>query len=141
MKYNNKVKIVFLLLIAMIFIPFYPVTVVPAWELIILDKEDKPIPKIRVNQAWKNYSLEYWKSGEHIDQDIQSNSDGYVKLPARKIRVSVFQAISSQIRDLIISINPHASFGSHSYVVCQGKYSCVVSYDDKVKQPHTVNIW
>lgn len=137
MKNYYKIIIIAVLLI-LLFVPFYPVTVVPEWELVFIDENGVAISSIRIDQIWKEYSLEFWSSGENSDRGLQSDSNGYIKLPAREIKVSVFQIVSSQIRDLIMKINPHASFGKSSYIVCRGTYNCIVSYKDNNEKPQRV---
>jgi len=122
---RNTVLILFVILL---FIPVFPVTIVPEWELRFSNENGDPIASVRVNQLWKDYSLEFWSFDENRDENLESDSNGYIKLPARQIQVSIFQVLSSQIRDLIMRINPHASFGSHSYIICRGIYTCVADY-------------
>ena len=138
---RNSYKIfIIVLLTAVLFVPFYSVTVVPEWELIFVNKDGTPASSLRVDQIWKDYSLE-WSSGENSDRDLTTDSNGYIKLPARHIRVSLFQIISSKIWDLVRSINPHASFGSSSYIVCRGTQNCVVNYKDGNEQPQRTVLW
>lgn len=128
--------IVILLTIAA-FIPFYSVTIVPEWELKFVNKDGSPASSIHIDQIWKDYSLE-WFSGENSERFLQTDFNGYIKLPSRQTRVSVFQVFSSKIRDLVMSINPHASFGSHSYIICRGEQNCVASYKENSNEPQRV---
>ena len=122
-------NIIIVVLILVLFIPFYQFTIVPEWELIFIKESGTPIRSIRIDQIWKDYSLEFWSDGENSARSLESDSDGYIKLPARTIRVSVFGIVSSKIRNFIMQINPHASFGSHSYVICRGENNCIVNYN------------
>ena len=137
---RNYYIVILILLAAVIFIPFYPVNVVPEWELQFVNKDNTPSSSIRIDQIWKDFSLG-WMSGENIDKDISTDSDGRIKLPARHIRISFFQFLSSFIRDALMSINPHASFGSHSYIICKGEAKCVVSYKEDNEKPQRVVLW
>ena len=139
MKNHYKI-IIIILLTAVLFVPFYPVTIVPEWELLFVNKDGSPASSIRIDQWWEDYSLG-WMSGSHSEMGIQIDSNGYIKLPARQIRVSMFQIIGSKIRDVIVSINPHASFGSHSSIICRGTNNCVVTYKEDNEKPQRVVLW
>jgi len=131
--------IIIVLLAIVLFVPFYPVTIVPEWELFFVNKDGTPAASIFVKQGWKHYSYE-WFGGDHIDGEIKTDSTGYIKLPAREIRVSLFKIISSTILDTV-NINPHASSGPSSYIICEGKQDCsVVSYKPGNDQPQRVII-
>jgi hypothetical protein len=131
-------NIIIAVLILVLFIPFYKVTIVPDWELIFIRENGIPIKSIRIDQIWKDYSLEFWSDGENSNRELESDSDGYIKLPARTLRVSVFGIFSSKIRNFIVQINPHASFGPHSYVICRGEYNCIINYESKNEMPQRV---
>ena len=130
---NSYKIIIIVLLTAILFIPFYSVTVVPEWELIFVNKDGSPASSLRIDQIWKDYSLE-WSSAENTDRSLTTDSDGYIKLPARHIKVSLSQIISSKIWDSVRSVNPQASFGSSSYVICRGTRNCVEHYKDGNEQ-------
>jgi hypothetical protein len=131
--------IIIVLLAIVIFVPFYPVTIVPEWELLFVNKDGTPAASISVKQIWKHYSYE-WFGGEHTNEGLQADSTGYIKLPAREIRVSLFKIISSTILDTV-NINPHASSGPSSYILCEGRQDCsVVSYKKGIEQPQRVII-
>ena len=111
-----------------ILVPLFPVTVVPEWEVKFESEDGVSIPSVRFDQIWKDYSLEFLSSGENADRGLESDPNGYVKLPSRNIRVSLFQIVGSYIRDAIMQINPHASYGPESYIICRGERNCVASY-------------
>jgi hypothetical protein len=135
---RNYYKIIVVILLAVVlFAPFYPVTVVPEWELQFVNKDGTPASSIRIDQVWEDYSLG-WMSGSNSDRNLQTDSNGYIKLPARQIRVSIFQILSSRIRDAIMSINPHASFGADSFINCSGPIGCTVSYKEINEKPQRV---
>jgi hypothetical protein len=128
------------ILITGLFYPFVPRTVVPEWELVFIDENGEPIPFTRLDQHWKDYSLEYISANENDERNLQSDQNGYIKLPARHIKVSVFQILSSNVRDFVMEINPHASFGPSSYIVCRGTRTCLVSYKSGQIGPESVVI-
>jgi hypothetical protein len=132
--------IIIISLTAVLFVPFYPVTVVPEWELRFVNKDGTPASSIRIDQIWQHYSLE-WMSGGSSDRNLQTDSNGFIKLPARRIQVSIFQVLSSHVRDAIMSINPHASFGADSFINCAGTENCTVSYKESNEKPQRVVLW
>jgi hypothetical protein len=135
---RNYYKIIAdILLAAVLFVPFYPVTVVPEWELQFVNKDGTPASSIRIDQIWQDYSLE-WMSDSNSNRNLQTDSNGYIKLPARQIRVSIFQILSSRIRDIFISIDPHSSFGADSFINCRGEVNCTVSYKEVNEKPQRV---
>jgi hypothetical protein len=138
---RNTYKIILIALLSgLLFTPFYPVIIVPEWELVFVNEDGTPAPSISIEQSWKDYSLG-WISGEQSEQKLQTDANGYVKLPARQIRVSIFQILSSKIRDAIVSINPHASFGPSTTIICQGTEKCVVKYKGDIEKPQRVVLW
>ncbi|MBX3289821.1 MAG: hypothetical protein KF855_10815 [Acidobacteria bacterium] len=132
---RNLSIIIFLVVLVL---PFFPVVVVPEWKVQLVDSEGHPAPNVKVDQIWKEYSLEFWRSGENVEHDFLSDADGFITFPERSIRVSVFQLAVSKLRSLALSINPHASFGSHAYLQCREKRICNVSYNDGVEIPQHV---
>jgi hypothetical protein len=132
-----KIIVIVLVVVALI-VPFYPVTVVPEWELKFVNKDGTSASSIYLDQWWEDYSLMTKSSVEEL---LQTDSNGYIKLPARQIRVSIFQILGSKIRDAIVSINPHASFGSHSSIICRKTSNCVVTYKDINEKPQRVVLW
>jgi hypothetical protein len=137
---NYYKLIVIVLLAAMSFVPFYSVTVVPEWGLLFVNKDGSPASSISIDQRWQHYSLESGTK-DHSDLGLQTDSNGYIKLPARQIRVSIFQIISAPIFDKIMSINPHASFGPASTIYCNTPQKCVVRYKEGNEKPQRVVLW
>lgn len=126
---------IFFSIALVVFFPFFRVTVVPEWEISFVSEDGNPVPFVQVDQVWKEHSLEFWKPWEEIEHGLQSDSVGFIRLPARHIRVSVFEVLLSKIRDAIASINPHASSGAHSYIICRGTSKCLVSYNEATNGP------
>lgn len=135
----NVLLIVTLIVIAgSLFLPLFTVQVVPEWEINFVDKEGDPVPSVFVDEVWRHYSLEYLYSAENVDSGLQSDESGFLRLPARIIKVSAFQIVSAPIRDLVAQIIPHSSFGPDGYVLCRGKFNCLVSFDPKAPKPQRV---
>lgn len=120
-----------------LFVPLFPANVVPEWQLRLVDESGQPVPNVRIDQWWKDYSLEFWR-GLHTDESVSSDDEGVVRFPARNIRVSTFQVIAAKIVDVITSINSHASYGPYSFLVCRGSLSCSASYRPGDELPKVV---
>jgi hypothetical protein len=120
-----------------LFVPVIPVNVVPEWELRLIDESGQPVPNVRIDQSWKDYSLEFYSFG-HIDKSLSSDEQGIVRFPARNILVSISQIIAAKIVDVLTSISPHASYGPHSHVYCLGEFSCSASYRPGKELPKIV---
>lgn len=138
---RNYYKFTFIvLLIAMLLIPIYPVTVVPEWEIQFVNKDDTLASSVRIEQTWEDYSLLVIEG--RSGANIQTDSNGYIKLPSRQIRVPLLLLlIIAPIRDAVVSINPHASYGSHSSVFCYPPHNCVVSYKESNEKPQRFVLW
>ena len=137
---RNYYKLIFIvLLMAGLLIPFYPVTIVPEWEIQFVNKDGTLASSVRLEQTWENYSLVgiEGRSGANI----QTDSNGYIKLPSREVRVPILLLIIAPIRDTVVSINPHASYGSHSSVFCYPPHNCVVSYKESNEKPQRFILW
>jgi len=136
MKKLKWLIIVSIFLIAL-FVPVMPVNVVPEWTLRLVDESGQSVPNARIDQSWKEYSLEFFRFG-HIDESLSSDGNGFVTFPARNIRVSVIQIIVAKIVDIITSINPHAGYGPQSHVYCRGNLSCSASYRPGEELPRVI---
>ena len=125
---NIKWIIIPALLAIMAFIPVFTVNVAPEWSLRLIGEDGQPVPNARVDQSWKDYSLEFWTVEQHVDHSVTSDADGFVTFPVRNIQVSPFEIIAAKIRDVVVSINPHSGYGPHSHALCRGKLICSASY-------------
>lgn len=132
--------IIAVLLVVILFFPFFSITIVPEWELQLFNKDGSVASEVKIDQVWKDYSLE-WTSGEERESGLKTDSNGYLRLPKREIRISIFGVIVSHIRDAVMGINPHASFGSSSYIICRGTQNCVVSYTEGSEKPQKAVLW
>lgn len=83
-----------------LFVPIFPVEVVPEWSFRLVYEDGQPVPNARVDQTWKHYSLELWSS-RHTDQ-VTSDVNGMVTFPARSIRASAFQFVAACIRSVLM---------------------------------------
>ncbi|MEP7147791.1 MAG: hypothetical protein ABI857_02810 [Acidobacteriota bacterium] len=110
---NIKWIIIALVLGFLSFVPVVTVNVVPEWSLRLVDETGEPVPNARVDQSWKDYSLEFFLS-RHFDESLSSDADGIVRFPVRDIQVSTIQMVAAKIRGIILRIDPHASYGPGS---------------------------
>ena len=134
-------SIAFIILLAIVlFFPFYDSVVSPEWEIQFVNRDGSRSSTLKLDQVWKDYSLE-WFSHETRETNLITDSNGYIKLPERKIRVSICQILSSKIRDRLMSINPHSSAGPSSYIICRGTNNCVVNYKESTENPQQVVLW
>lgn len=109
-------------------IPLFSVTVVPEWKIQLIDEAGLPAVNISLDQAWKDYSLEW--GPEHVAEGIISDEHGTVVLPPREIRVSVLQLALAKSWDVLPIITVHSSHGPHSYILCRQKTKCFKAYDN-----------
>lgn len=135
---NIKWIIIPALLAIMAFLPVFTVNVVPEWSLRLIGEDGQPVPNARVDQSWKDYSLEFWTVEQHVDHSVSSDADGIVRFPARDIHVSAFQIVAAKVRDVVVSINPHSGYGPHSYALCRGSLDCSTSYEPGEELPKVV---
>ncbi len=115
--------------LAMIFVPFFRITVVPGWTLTLTYDDGSPVRDELVRQTWKDYSIEFSNISGN-EETKQTDSYGTVVFPERTIQVSVLRLILSKIRDLLASTNIHSSYGSHSSIYCLNKSGCDAFYSE-----------
>jgi hypothetical protein len=103
-----------LLLIFVVATLLYPVstTVVPAWQLQIVDQYGKPLPHAVARQTWQHYSLE---TSAHMEQKY-SDEYGYVTFPERRIRANTLMRLIGPVRNFIRT-GFHSSYGPSSWVI------------------------
>jgi hypothetical protein len=101
-----------------LFLPVFPVTVVPGINLIALDESGNRLANIRIEQTWRHYTFQYSDSIEEVVTDM----NGVATFPRRVEYFSVVQ-LSFGLLIEFININPHASFGPSSYFLPRGNLS------------------
>ena len=134
MKKSVKWVLLFAIL-ALLFVPVFTVESVPSWSVRLIDEENNPVENANVDQVWKDFSLEFWRFEEHVNYENRSDSNGIVIFPARYIRISAMQFLAAKARDVIVTLNPHASFGPHSYILCADSLRCNGRYEPGSKFP------
>lgn len=127
------------ILIIGLFIPVITVTVVPETSFRLIGEDGRPFPNARVEQSWKEYSLEFWTVEQDVDYSV-SDVNGIVNFPARQIQVSVFQIIAAKIRDVVVSIDPHSGYGPHSFFLCRDKLICSARYKPGEELPEVITV-
>ena len=77
-----------ILLLAILIYPF-KTTVVPEWQLRVVDEKGTPVEAIKVTEHWQHYLFE---STAHEELQ-QTGHDGMVKFPERTIRASLLRTL------------------------------------------------
>ena len=113
---HNRKRIVFLTLLAALFLSIYPfeITVLPVWTVVVINDNGEPMEGVRVVQSWKHYSYEE-DLNNHLDERL-SAENGSVTFPARKIKVNLLTLLQSYVEEHIFWINIHGSAGMHAYI-------------------------
>jgi hypothetical protein len=104
-------------LILSLFYPFES-TVVPKWKLRVIDQTGRPLSGNRIRESWCHYTLE---TNCH-EEELQTDSLGYVEFPRRTIRMNLFSRVANAARRII---NVHSSFGPSASVYYLGDYRLV----------------
>ena len=107
----RKVVLLFLLA-AFAIVVLYPLetTVVPEWRVRIVDEAGAPLRNTGIREVWEHYSIE----SESHQQDLLTDSDGYVTFPKRTIRAGL--AVRT-VKSVINALNPHGSSGPGAYLI------------------------
>lgn len=108
----------------------YPVetSVVPEWSVRVVDERGTPVRGAVVRQSWQHYSLE--RNGH--EEDLATDSDGYVTFQPRKIRAGLFGRIMVPVLNAF-SLREHASFGPSASVTVWGEHG---SYSSAQYEPN-----
>lgn len=112
------------LLVALLY-PF-ETTLVPQWNLRIVDDSGAPVREINVTEHWQNYLLE----SEGHEEAKATNQDGFVSFRARNIRASVanrvfawINKLGSQNRGRPVRYGSVVVWGSKNYETTVAVYS------------------
>ncbi|MFT3743796.1 MAG: hypothetical protein QM785_05820 [Pyrinomonadaceae bacterium] len=122
-----KYSVLPLLIFGASFLPLFNTTTVPQWRVQFVRKDGSPISNTMIRQTWHDYSLDFFKE---VQRDtLSTDAFGTVEFPARIETRSAFGIALGRLRDLLASVNPHASYGNHSYVFCMPDIrGCSVGY-------------
>lgn len=86
----------------------------PRWEVWVVDRDGRPLRGMTVRLLWHNYSAE---STGHTEER-QTDENGYVVFPARRLAASLRDRVSVTIQSAGAGV--HASFGPHASVFAFG---------------------
>lgn len=93
--FKITLAVLFLLMLVLLIYPFQ-ITVVPAWNLQVVDDVGIPVSAIRVTEHWRHYLLE--KEGH---EELQlSNEAGKVSFAPRTIRASLLRRVFASLYTL-----------------------------------------
>lgn len=135
---DGVLVVICLFMIVIISLPLIPfeTTVVPEWEITVVDANGKPLPKVFVCQYWQHYSLEEMEHKE----DKWTDENGKVTFPRRSIKANLIQRIIGPIREFCTLLFK-ASYGPHSYVQAfHGGMQGSLSYSKWEQLEHTLVI-
>lgn len=93
----------------------FETTVVPTWKLRLVDQTGQPLGGNRIRESWCHYTLE---TNCH-EEELKTDSLGYVEFPRRTIRTNLFSWVTNAARRII---NVHSSFGPSASVYYLGDY-------------------
>lgn len=136
---NSKRKIavlgIALSLIGLLLTLFYPFesTVVPEWNLRIIDEAGRPVSNIVVIERWRHHSLE--SSGQ---EEIRSTDlEGRVSFPHRSVEASL---IFRLVAERVARFNAHGESGPKAFVLVLGPYSSLTNnqYSPHEQLPDTI---
>jgi len=106
-----RIGLGFILLLLILF-PLFPfkTTIVPAWDLTVVDDTGVPVPAINVTEHWQHNLLET-EGHEELKSTL---ADGRASFPARTIRASIVSRAISYVGKIFSEgrkarVDPHAS--------------------------------
>ena len=132
-----KIALILLLVLILSVLLFpWQTTVVPTWELVVVDDSGQAVAGINVTQHWQHYLLE---TDGHEERQI-TNDSGQVSFRDRKIRASLLRRILVRLRKTGKSgvagrTDPYASivvWGSRDHQVQTAVYAQQGSPPDEV---------
>lgn len=114
---------------------FYPfeTTVVPEWNMRIIDASGNPVPKAVVSERWRHHSIETHGHNESGTTD----SEGYVSFPRRAIRASL---VFRMVGPAVVALNVHGESGPKASALVLGPYSSMTktTYSSGEPLPQTI---
>lgn len=101
-RFRTVLAIVLFLLLAVLIYPFQ-LTIVPAWQLRIIDNVGSPVREINVTEHWQ-----HWLFENNAHDDVRKPGlDGHVSFPERTMRTSL-------LKRLLTTVSRIASEGRHA---------------------------
>ena len=87
----------------------------PEWKIRVVDQHGQPFVGEEVREIWQHYSLE----GEGHSEERQTDENGYVVFPERKICTPLLWRIVSTGLAAVLTL-AHGSMGVHAWVMVIG---------------------
>lgn len=114
---QKKWLVTWALIACLVVLLVYPFdsTVVPEWQIRIVDEASKPIRDVVVREQWRNHSVEF--HGHY--EDRKTDSEGYVFFPRRTVRAPL---IVRALGRAVIALNVHGESGPKASALVLGPY-------------------
>lgn len=84
---HTRLAVAALLLLLLVLVYPFKTTIVPEWDLKVVDEKGAPARDVNITEHWQHYLLE---SSSHEDVR-RAGADGSVSFPARSIRASLIR--------------------------------------------------
>jgi hypothetical protein len=129
----HKLITAFVLLSIVILIYPFQTTIVPSWDLQVVDERGERVPLVRVTEYWQHNSLE-----TELHQELKAtDADGKVSFMPRTIRASLIKRAYAPLMKFLQHGN-RAKFGPYaSVLVWGGGYRTTVEIYEGQENPHT----
>ena len=118
LEYRFRIAVITVLAILLVtFLYPFQTTIVPEWDLRVLDDAGAPVHEINVTEHWQHYLVE----ADGHEEVQTTNQDGRVNFGVRSIRASAVRRLFARIRKI----------GSHDDRGRIGRYGAVVVWGNK----------
>ena len=133
MSSTRKLVAVIVVILAVLLLYPFKKTLVPEQRVLVVTKDMHPIRNAMVRQSWQDYSLEAVGHKE----DVRTDVNGRVTLPARTIRAPLLVRIFGPLTS-IVGQGVHASFGVHTDMSVLANQDVTVSSEVVQRQPDEI---
>ena len=118
LEYRFRIAVITVLAILLVtFLYPFQTTIVPEWDLRVLDDAGAPVHEINVTEHWQHYLVE----ADGHEEVQTTNQDGRVNFGVRSIRASAVRRLFARIRKI----------GSHDDRGRIDRYGAVVVWGNK----------
>ncbi|HKZ81148.1 MAG TPA: hypothetical protein VJ124_22950 [Pyrinomonadaceae bacterium] len=90
-------------------------TVVPEWNVRIIDESGNPVRNLSITQGWADYSLQ----SKRAEETRRTDSQGHVYFPRRVVRAPMVVRLAGPA---LSSLNPHGQSGPRAFLNVVGPY-------------------
>ncbi|MCB1026088.1 MAG: hypothetical protein KDB79_16950 [Acidobacteria bacterium] len=135
-----KKKLLIIALCIVIAAAIYPFEsmVVPRWKVKVVDVNGKVCDNMPVTEMWGHYSL--FLDGRHQSADLNSNRDGFVEFPERRVRAIGIRRLIMPVVTQILTI-AHGSTGADGAVATSGLIDVAwLSYKEDLPLPDIARV-